>query len=444
MPTQTYSKAHERNLEERSMTRQQELSSWMDSAWQTSGLPESYKDLFYANPYYDKTAKGGFLGFGRAKAQAQIDLERDKYIANLQQKAYDEAYNSPVQAAARERAAGINPDLSGLGDSGSAATPSIAPQSGIEFPDSLAQASDIANLLLNFASLGFSIPQMVSNNNAMKLDNEGRMIENAAALEELVFPHTQDYEAVDSSSSGDENELSPAVKTASRAVILANSLFPGNKKEFTNLRKKAERIYNANRNTAASQLLGLENLNTKNVLQANLSEDAVNALKLYKKHELESIKNRLWLEERMSEFYATHKDEYLKTLDDELKARDSTAQTTLDLNNEAAMKASFYSKYFYERDASALAGADEAADIVRQYEKRQREIDLKTINELQDEMEGLMDETWSSDIYNTVFHPKKRKMQKARARKYEEARKRQGVRGSSVYKRGKDILEIVE
>lgn len=57
-----------------------------------------------------------WLGFrsGYDKAQEQYNLAGAEYNAQLEQLASEEAYNSPLQQAARMREAGLNPDLTGV------------------------------------------------------------------------------------------------------------------------------------------------------------------------------------------------------------------------------------------------------------------------------------------------------------------------------------------
>lgn len=100
------------------------------------GTPPSgygqYDDLFKANPYRNLTYKksawqdfASWMGF-RTKADdfvEQARLNAQEYDAGIFSMMQQNEYNSPEQQAARDRAAGLNPDLLGLGDSVAAAQP---------------------------------------------------------------------------------------------------------------------------------------------------------------------------------------------------------------------------------------------------------------------------------------------------------------------------------
>lgn len=71
------------------------------------------------NPY-DILDPNSYGQSRREKMRYQSDLARLQEIQKQQQASYEEWYNSPEQAAIREREAGINPDLAGLDNAGSA------------------------------------------------------------------------------------------------------------------------------------------------------------------------------------------------------------------------------------------------------------------------------------------------------------------------------------
>lgn len=101
-----------------------------------TGFGSMYDQLFAANPYrklsYNRTGWQSFLsdlGF-RTKyddfvEQARINAE--EYDAGIFSMMQQNEYNSPVAQSDRERAAGLNPDLLGLGDSMAAASPTEDP-----------------------------------------------------------------------------------------------------------------------------------------------------------------------------------------------------------------------------------------------------------------------------------------------------------------------------
>lgn len=89
-----------------------------------------YDQLAAADTYYQKmidrnTNKDGTtrLGGGDLRAQAESSIQQRQDALAIA--AHQEEYNDPINAAARLRAAGINPDLAGLGAAGAAAEPNM-------------------------------------------------------------------------------------------------------------------------------------------------------------------------------------------------------------------------------------------------------------------------------------------------------------------------------
>lgn len=95
-----------------------------------------YDQLFANNPYRNLTYKksawqdfASWMGF-RTKADDFVEQARinaQEYDASIFSMMQQNQYNSPEQQALRERAAGLNPDILGLGDSVAAAQPADDP-----------------------------------------------------------------------------------------------------------------------------------------------------------------------------------------------------------------------------------------------------------------------------------------------------------------------------
>lgn len=92
------------------------------SSFEESGLPESYKDVFNANPYNNYTYQPSlfdkifsFLGLRTFGDQYREDMasRSREYISQLVNQFREEEYNDPSSQANRLRNAGINPNLSG-------------------------------------------------------------------------------------------------------------------------------------------------------------------------------------------------------------------------------------------------------------------------------------------------------------------------------------------
>ena len=98
-----------------------------------SGVQNPYRAQLENNSYqqswWDKV--GNWIGFNTKEDSYRLELERlaKEWDANAQMQNVTDAYNSEASQAARQRAAGINPDLNGV-DSGSASSsPPSSPDS---------------------------------------------------------------------------------------------------------------------------------------------------------------------------------------------------------------------------------------------------------------------------------------------------------------------------
>lgn len=93
----------------------QSWQEYLDSATKHfSGT--KYADLLAANPYNDyQTGFWDYLGnaFGFATNADKMEQASREYVSQLYQTQREEEYNSETEAAARMRAAGLNPDLTG-------------------------------------------------------------------------------------------------------------------------------------------------------------------------------------------------------------------------------------------------------------------------------------------------------------------------------------------
>lgn len=148
-----------------------------------------------ANPYsefdYRKSGWQKILeGFGfRTNFDAYSEsmaLQAREYAASLADKAHNEQYDSAAAQAARERSAGLNPDLAGNVDAGSSSpladdgNPPVAPSSDF---DSFAQFGSIFLEGLNMASAlagqGFNIASIVEDIRGKKISNDVGLLDEA-------------------------------------------------------------------------------------------------------------------------------------------------------------------------------------------------------------------------------------------------------------------------
>lgn len=163
---------------------------------------KSYQGLASANPYSNPQYRQSWmqkflskLGF-RTNYDAYLEsmnLQAKEYDNALLQKEYDEKYNSPIEQAQRERAAGINPDLSGdvsageaspMGDDGN---PPVAPVA-----DDLQIAGQFASGVLSAVQAAFGIFGDIQSIQSLKLDNENKKSQLVKDAFNMVIPNIYD------------------------------------------------------------------------------------------------------------------------------------------------------------------------------------------------------------------------------------------------------------
>ena len=77
-------------------------------------ISNPYANLPRERTFWDKFLNWFGFRSGYDKAQEQYNLAGAEYNAQLEQLASEEQYNSPIEQASRMRAAGLNPDLTGV------------------------------------------------------------------------------------------------------------------------------------------------------------------------------------------------------------------------------------------------------------------------------------------------------------------------------------------
>ena len=129
----------------------------------------------------------------RGRSQYESDLAALQNFQAQQEAAYQEWYDSPEQAALRERAAGLNPDLIGLdnaGESAEALTSDAVPGQNLPTNDEVAfnainAITSIASSCASLAGLPLQFAQLTGQkeiNKGLQLDNEAKSILNNANL----------------------------------------------------------------------------------------------------------------------------------------------------------------------------------------------------------------------------------------------------------------------
>lgn len=178
-------------------------STPVDTGTGITGLPSQYQDLINANPYrnldYNQSGWQKFvsgLGFRTKyddfREQAQINAR--EYDAGILSMMQQNAYNSPSAEASRMRAAGLNPDLQGIGDVAESAQPTEDPN-GMPAQDSAPEGIGVISAFakgiyscfmggLSLASNLSSIKQMRTAVEGMNIDNAKKML---STIDDMIF-----------------------------------------------------------------------------------------------------------------------------------------------------------------------------------------------------------------------------------------------------------------
>lgn len=164
-----------------------------------SGYGDEYDQLFASNPYRNLNYKKSFwqniwsqLGFrtGADAFRENAQVNAAEYDAAIFSMIQQNQFNSPQRQAQRMRAAGLNPDLQGVGDVASAASP-VEDPNGMPDANETDEATKAASLVTGFASNCLNALGLASNlfktsaeikniNTAMKgiqLDNNKKAVD---------------------------------------------------------------------------------------------------------------------------------------------------------------------------------------------------------------------------------------------------------------------------
>lgn len=178
-----------------------------------SGYGKEYDDLFAQNPYrnLDYKMSGfqqllGLLGF-RTAADARAEdaqVNANEYDADIFKLMQQNEFNEPSSEAARARAAGMNPDLLGIGDvAEGAAAPAdpngMSPSDTDDFQKAASLLGSFAKGVYTCFSGGLSLATNLTSIKQMQSVIEGQNISNAksmmSAIDEMIFGSFPTYEA---------------------------------------------------------------------------------------------------------------------------------------------------------------------------------------------------------------------------------------------------------
>lgn len=164
----------------------------------TQGLPKRYQQLSDANPYANVNYRQSWiqkllsgLGF-RTNYDAYLEgmnLQAQEYDNQVLQKQLDEEYNSPLQQALREQAAGLNPNLTGNVSSGEASpiqddgNPPVPPVA-----DDLQVVQSFASGVLNAVQAAFGLYGNIQSVKQLKINNESSMMNLVKSAWSMIIP----------------------------------------------------------------------------------------------------------------------------------------------------------------------------------------------------------------------------------------------------------------
>ena len=137
----------------------------------------------YQQSWWDKV--GNWIGFNTKEDSYRLELERlaKEWDANAQMQNVTDAYNSESSQAARQRAAGINPDLNGV-DSGSASSspPSSTDSAGLAPIEQMTTFQEVEPVLSTVSGIVRTALGDVSGLLGMFQDLRARSLSNDASL----------------------------------------------------------------------------------------------------------------------------------------------------------------------------------------------------------------------------------------------------------------------
>lgn len=406
--------------------------------FEDTGLPESYRAEYLANPWVGQSAPG--VGAQRRADQLKLQTSANQYVADLTSRAHEEEYNDPLRSSQRLRLAGYNPDLAGFEGAGQAGqAPSVS-----QFPDTdfTGRASDVASVMLNLFSMFTGVPNAIADLRGKMIDNRSALLEQLGGVIDLVDDDASNIRPIldlpDDASL--PNLLAAGSVASSRSSELAQILFPNDKR----MRKTFVDLYSKRRNTLSNQLKRFTSLkdifNLENSPEFNDADTLRTMARLYSLYQLESLQNKAWYEHELAKFHEAHPD----FMQDQLTAdMEKDLSVSRDEKKRADYDAGVVDKLDPEKQATAInesSSAQAMESITTQYRERQNQTDFKVISKLKDYFEdpgAFNTDKWYKDNKKGSFlwHRFGDEFKMAREkRKYKNAYRRQYGKQSKGFK----------
>lgn len=371
--------------------------------FESSGLPESYRAQWEANPYAGQSVGG--IGAESRKAREELNLNSREYYANLLAQAHAEDYDSAAAQVERLKAAGINPDISGGVSAGESSTAPVE-QSGVNFAGSYSESLlGYSDILLNIASLAMSLPSGLRSLHTQNLDEGLRIAEAGDALAK-AFP--KESKNIAPFGSG----LAPVLVDGSVSASRIADAIPNLSK---NQRKALAKQIDLNRGSLRSTLSSAKDRYDLEKLlgspELSMPAEARSILQLQTKLTLSQLKGQLLTEQEI----AKHRESIArksaenqeKALDVESEQLDAGIAESGARRAEAAARgaeAGLRSEIARSTDGTAIGEARTEQAIVQRIEAQTAQEQLQIIEDAEDE--GLFNTSLVSDVFYAYHHKK--------------------------------------
>lgn len=154
-------------------------------------VPKEYQGLLDANPYmnidYKQSNWQRFLsnlGFrtGYDKRKEDMQLQANEWNANVASLAFENQYNSDAAKSERMRAAGLNPDLLGTGDSANSAGMSEDTNPPAPTETDAQSVSQFANVIMSAFSMATGFAKDLGTLRSISLANQNQEIANVEGI----------------------------------------------------------------------------------------------------------------------------------------------------------------------------------------------------------------------------------------------------------------------
>lgn len=351
------------------------------------------------------------LGFrtGIDTYNENMDNASAAWLAQQENNAYEEGYNSPEAQAERMRAAGLNPDIAPNtvtpGEAAEFTEPESAPQApeGQDMEAIIKAGSAGANLamfLLDMTNGGIAAATAVQGLKNLKLEGENTEIAGSEELTEAVRRAHEEYGNLDRNGEG---------------LTYANGLYIGKAKGYSGKRLgEFSRMYDDLYGSVPVVLKNRENINT--LAKANWTSENMNTILDTEKLGLEATAKRLLVETERNKQIAEVLEKHPEFTKEQMLAGNIEAMATAAAAGEEAKIAEYRAK--------AEKAVQEVREINAKADKTASEQDNEIINNFYEERKT----TWwdaAFPAYGAI-----RKM--AARRNYERATRRRYGKNADV------------